>query len=147
MEPIFDALLAYKNNKVYTEITNLIVPKVGDNIKDLKKLCKWIVDNLGPETPLHLLQFFPTFKMSGLSRTPEETMEKAYKTAKGEGLKYVFLGNVHGHKYENTYCPNCGQLLIERTIMGASKFNLENGMRCPKCKEKIPVFGRKWIPI
>jgi pyruvate formate lyase activating enzyme len=146
VEPIFDALLAYKRNKVYTEITDLIVPEVGDKTEDLRKLCKWIVDNLGPETPFHLLQFFPTFKVLNLSRTPVETMEKAFKTAKQEGLKYVFLGNIHGHKYENTYCSKCGSLLIERTIMGVSKFNLKNDMKCPKCNEKIPVFGKKWIP-
>jgi pyruvate formate lyase activating enzyme len=146
VEPIFDALIAYKKNNVYIEITNLVVPEVGDKIKDLRKLCKWIVNNLGPETPLHLLQFFPTFKVLNLPRTPIETMEKSYKVAKEEGLKYVFLGNVHGHKYENTYCPKCENLLIERTIMGVSKFNLKNGMICPKCKERIPVFGKKWIP-
>ena len=146
VEPIFDSLLAYKKNNVYTEITDLIVPEVGDNNDDLKKLCKWVVDNLGSKTPFHLLQFFPTFKLLNLPRTPTETMEKAYKTAKDEGLEYVYLGNVHGHKYENTYCPKCGELLIERTIMGVSKFNLKNNENCPKCNEKIPVFGKKWIP-
>ncbi|MFH1473277.1 MAG: AmmeMemoRadiSam system radical SAM enzyme [Candidatus Aenigmatarchaeota archaeon] len=145
VEPIFDALLAYKRNKVYTEITNMIVPNFGESIEDLRKLCKWIVDNLGPETPFHLIQFFPTFKMSGLPRTPVETMEKAYNTAKDEGLKHVFLGNVHGHKYENTYCSNCGNLLIERTIMGVVKYALKDDSKCPKCSEKIPVFGKKWM--
>jgi pyruvate formate lyase activating enzyme len=145
VEPIFDALLSYKKNKIYTEITNLIVPKFGDNLKDLKKICKWIIDNLGPETPFHLIQFFPTYKLTDLPRTPLETMEKAYGIAKDEGLKYVFLGNVHGHKYENTYCPNCGNLIIERTIMGLVKFNLKKDFKCPKCGDKIPVFGKKWV--
>ncbi len=146
VEPIFDALLAYKRSKVYTEVTNMIVPKYGDDEKNLRKVCRWIVDNLGPETPFHLLQFFPTFKLLDLPRTPLETMEKAYKAAKEEGLKYVFLGNVHGHKYESTYCPNCGNSVIERTIMGVVKYNLKNDMKCPKCGEKIPIFGRKWVP-
>jgi pyruvate formate lyase activating enzyme len=146
VEPIFNALSAYKRNKVYIEITNLIVPEVGDDIEDLRKLCKWIVKNMGPETPLHLLQFFPTFKVLNLPRTPVETMEKSYKVAKEEGLRYVFLGNVHGHKYENTTCPKCGNILIERTIMGVIKNRLRKELRCPKCNEKIPIFGKKWIP-
>jgi pyruvate formate lyase activating enzyme len=146
VEPIFDALLAYKKNKVYTEITNMIVPKFGDDEKKLRKVCRWIVDNLGPETPLHLLQFYPTFKVLNLPRTPVETMEKAYDVAKKEGLKYVFLGNVHGHKYENTYCSKCGNLVVERTIMGVVKTDMKDGYKCNNCGTQIPVFGRKWVP-
>ncbi|MEM5872449.1 MAG: AmmeMemoRadiSam system radical SAM enzyme [Candidatus Aenigmatarchaeota archaeon] len=146
VEPMFDALLAYKQNKVYIEITNLIIPKIGDNLQDLKKLCKWIVDNLGSETPFHILQFFPTYKLLDLPRTPLETLEKAYDVAKKEGLKYVYVGNVFGHKYENTYCPKCKNVLIERTILGVTNFFLKKDLRCPNCKTKIPIFGEKWIP-
>jgi pyruvate formate lyase activating enzyme len=145
VEPIFDALLAYKKNKVYVEITDLLIPKVGDNLDDFKKLCKWVVDNLGDETPLHILQFFPTFKMLDLPRTPLTTLEKAYDIAKKEGLKYVYLGNV-SHRKENTYCPNCGTLAIERTILGVNKFSLKKDLKCLKCGNKIPIFGSKWIP-
>ena len=145
VEPIYDALLAYKENKVYTEITDLIIPKVGDNLEDVRKLCKWIVEKLGVETPFHILQFFPTYKLLDLPRTPLETLEKAYDIAKKEGLKYVYLGNV-SHKTENTYCPNCGNLVIERTILGVKNFLLKKDLKCPKCGEKIPIFGTKWIP-
>jgi len=146
VEPIFNALLAYKENKVYTEITDLIVPKIGDNLDDLKKLCKWIVENLGEQTPFHALQFFPTHKILDLPRTPTETLEKAYRIAKNQGLRYAYIGNVHGHKYENTYCQNCGELVIERTIMGVKKFLLKKDLKCPKCGKKIPIYGVKWIP-
>ena len=146
VEPVFDALLAYKKNRVYLEITNLIVPKIGDNVEDLKKLCKWIVENLGPETPFHVLQFFPTHKLIDLPRTPIETLEKAYMTAKDVGLEYVYLGNVQGHRYENTYCPKSGELVIERSIAGVNKFLLKRDLKCPKSEEKIPIFGKKWVP-
>lgn len=145
VEPIFDALLAYKENKVYIEITDLIIPKVGDNLEDVRKLCKWIVENLGVETPFHILQFFPTYKLLDLPRTPLETLEKTYDIAKKEGLKYVYLGNV-SHKTENTYCANCGELVIERTILGVTSFLLKKDLKCPKCGEKIPIYGTKWIP-
>jgi len=146
VEPIFNALLAYKENKVYIEITDLIIPKYGDNMEDVKKLCRWVIDNLGEETPFHFIQFFPTYKILNLPRTPIETMEKAYEVAKKEGLKYVYLGNIHNHKLENSFCPNCGTLVIERTIMGVTKFLLKRDLKCPKCGEKIPIFGFKWIP-
>jgi len=146
IEPIFDALLAYKSNKVYIEITDLLIPKIGDNLEDVKKLCKWIVDNLGEETPFHVLQFFPTYKLLNMPRTPVEILEKAYDVAKKAGLKYVYVGNVNSHRLENTYCPNCGELVIERTIFGITKFLLKKDLKCPKCGEKIPIFGVKWIP-
>jgi pyruvate formate lyase activating enzyme len=146
VDPIFDALLAYKENKVYVEITDLIVPKIGDNMEDVKKLCRWVIDNLGPEIPFHFIQFFPTFKLLDIPRTPIETMEKAYETAKKEGLKYVYLGNIQGHKLENTYCSKCGNIVIERTIMGVTKFLLKRDLKCQKCGNKIPIFGVKWVP-
>lgn len=145
VEPIFEALLAYKENHVYTEVTDLIIPNVGDDLEDVKKLCRWIVDNLGDEVPFHILQFFPTFKMMEVPRTPLETLEKAYGIAKNEGLKYVYLGNVR-HKTENTYCPNCNNLIIERTILGVEKFLLKKDLKCPNCGQKIPIYGAKWIP-
>jgi len=145
VQPIFDALLAYKGNKVYIEVTDLLIPKIGDNLEDFKKLCKWIVDNLGNETPFHILQFFPTHELSDLPRTPLETLEKAYGIAKKEGMRYVYLGNV-SHKTESTYCPSCGNLVIERTIMGVTGFFLKKDLKCPRCGNKIPIHGTKWIP-
>ena len=73
-------------------------------------------------------------------------MEKAYDIAKKEGLKYVYLGNVHNHKYENTYCHNCGTLLIERSILGVKRMIIGKDLKCPKCKECIPVKGSRWVP-
>lgn len=146
VQPIYDALLSYKKNNVFIEITNLLVPKTGDNMEQLKKVCKWVVENLGDDIPFHLLQFFPTYKINDLPRTPVKTLERAYKIAKGEGLKYVFIGNVHEHEWENTYCPKCQKLLVERTIMGIKEFNLKKDMKCFNCGEKIPIFGERWVP-
>jgi pyruvate formate lyase activating enzyme len=146
VEPIYQSLLEYKKNKVYTEITNLLVPKSGDDMKDFKKLCKWIVDNLGVMTPFHILQFFPTFNASTESRTDVKAMEKAYDIAKEEGMKYVYLGNVSGHRLENTFCHNCGELLIERSIRGIKKMHLKEDLRCPNCSVCVPLAGKKWVP-
>jgi pyruvate formate lyase activating enzyme len=146
VQPIYDALLAYKENKVFIEITNLLVPEHGDNMEQLKKVSKWIVENLGDKVPFHILQFFPTYKILDIPRTPLKTMEKAYKIAKKEGLKYIFIGNVHEHEWENTYCHKCRNLLVERTISGVKEFKLKKDSKCPKCGEEIPVSGIKWIP-
>ena len=69
-------------------------------------------------------------------------MEEAYKTAKEEGLNYVYLGNVPGHPYENTYCPNCNELLIKRFSFEIVKWNLTKDMRCPSCGQSIPIKGK-----
>lgn len=142
---IYDALLEYKRNKVHIEITDLIIPQYS-NENDVRKLVKWIVDNLGNEVPLHFLQFFPSYKMMNMERTPIPLLEKAYEIAKKEGMKYVYLGNTPGHKLESTYCPGCGELLIERFNIYVSKFLLRKDCKCPKCGEKIPVAGKEWVP-
>ncbi len=136
-EKIFDTVLEYKRNKVWIEITNLIVTKYGENEKDVRKFCRWVCENLGELTPVHFLRYFPSYKLS-LPPTPLKFLEKCYEIAKEEGLKYVYLGNVPG-KYENTYCHECGELLIRREGF----FSVENFMKnscCPKCGAKIPII-------
>ncbi|MGB9895936.1 MAG: AmmeMemoRadiSam system radical SAM enzyme, partial [Thermoproteota archaeon] len=141
VDHIFEGLLALKEKKVHTEITNLVVPKEGDSLEDLKTLVKWVVNNLGPDVPFHVLRFFPNYLMNDVPPTPVETIEKSIKLAKDLGLRYVYAGNLPGHRSENTYCPNCGALLIERNGFFVTKVNLTQDNRCPKCGEKIPIVG------
>lgn len=141
-QPIFDALLEMKRRKIHIEITDLVFPKYGDSIEKAKKLVKWIVDNLGPETPLHFIQFFPSYKILDLPRTPIETLEKHAKIAKEEGLKFVYIGNVPGHPLENTYCPNCGKAVIKRYSIYVLEWNLDDKNRCKYCKTKISITGK-----
>ena len=138
VQPIYDALLAYKKNKVFIEVTNLLVPQHGESMVDLKKLCRWMVDNLGPETPFHLIRFFPSYKLQ-LPSPDIKLLEKAYEIAKKEGLKYVYIGNAAGHKYESTYCPSCNKLLIERHGMMLKKNHLTKQSACPDCGTKVPI--------
>ncbi|MFQ6009692.1 MAG: AmmeMemoRadiSam system radical SAM enzyme [Candidatus Aenigmatarchaeota archaeon] len=140
-QPIYDAMLAYKKNKIFIEITNLIMPESKEEY--IKKISRWIVENLGPDTPFHLIQFFPSYKMRAPT-TSVSLLEKAYRAAKEQGLNYVYLGNVPGSKYESTYCPKCGQEVIGRYGPRMTEFLLKD-MKCP-CGEKIPVAGEKWIP-
>ncbi|MGC8662199.1 MAG: AmmeMemoRadiSam system radical SAM enzyme [Candidatus Micrarchaeia archaeon] len=138
-DPIFETLKILKEKKVFIEITDLIIPKVGDSLQDAKKLVLWIRDNLGPDTPMHFLRFYPEFKMQNIPETPIETLVEHHNMAKEAGMNYVYIGNVPGHEFENTYCPNCGALLIKRFSFDIVEYNITKELRCPDCGEKINI--------
>jgi len=142
-EPIFRALKEYKRQGVFVEVTDLIVPRIGDSMGKVEELVEWIIENLGEETPLHFLRFFPAYMIENLPPTPIETLEEAYRKAKDRGMKYVYLGNV-GDERNNTYCPECGELLIERRGMQTLNNKIKDG-KCPICGAKINIAGKRWI--
>lgn len=144
-KPIFKALKEYKKNNVHIEITNLLVPKKGDSMEKVKELVSWIKDNLGVDTPVHFIRFHPNYLVNDIPPTPVSTLEKAIKIAEALGMKYCYIGNVPGHPKNNTYCPKCGKLLIERRGMSTTSYRIKNG-KCPDCGGKINVKGEKWIP-
>lgn len=141
-DPIFRALKEYKRQGVFIEITDLIVPKLGDSMEKVEELVEWVIDNLGKETPIHFLKFFPAYLVMDLPPTPIGTLEKAYELAKEKEMKYVYLGNVEDSR-NNTYCPECGELLIERRGMQTVENKIEDG-RCPVCGAKINISGQRW---
>lgn len=140
-EPILISVLEMKKAGLWIEITNLVVPGVGDKVEDVKKLASWIVENLGDETPFHLLRFHPDYMLQEIPPTPVETLEKLAKISMGEGLKHVYIGNVWGHSLENTYCPKCGSLVVERKGFFISKWRLKEGFVCPECGYKLNFQG------
>ncbi|MFB3889784.1 MAG: AmmeMemoRadiSam system radical SAM enzyme [Candidatus Bathyarchaeia archaeon] len=140
--PIYESLKELKVNGVHVEITNLVIPKIGDDMGKIRDMATWIVNYLGRDTPFHLLRFHPDYKMTTVPATPLETLEKAYMTAKDAGLNYAYLGNVPGHPAENTYCPNCNEVVIKRYSFEIVKWNLTKDMRCPVCGQGIPIKGK-----
>ncbi len=136
LQPVLDTLMTLKENKVWLEITNLIIPGYTDNLYMIDEMCKWLVNNGFEETPLHFSKFFPVYKLSDIEPTPDKIVEKAIDIAYKNGLKYVYAGNIRGNKYENTYCPQCGEILIDRYGFSAKEKNIQNG-KCKICKEKI----------
>ncbi|MGC8975090.1 MAG: AmmeMemoRadiSam system radical SAM enzyme [Thermoprotei archaeon] len=140
-EPIYESINYMRKKGVFIEVTNLIIPKYGDSVEDLKKLVKRLIETVGDEVPFHLLRFYPHYKMSYLPETPVKTLEKLAEVAKSEGLKYVYIGNVPGHPLENTYCPNCGELLIRRYGFYIAEWRLTNSNKCPKCGYSVNVVG------
>jgi pyruvate formate lyase activating enzyme len=137
LQPVQEAILTMKKMGVWVEITNLIVPTWNDKPEDIQRLCRWIKDNCGPDTPIHFSRFWPMHKLANLPPTPESTMTRAWDIAKKTGLHYVYVGNIPGHLGNNTYCPQCGDLLIKRQGYLILQFNLDDG-HCRKCQAKIP---------
>jgi pyruvate formate lyase activating enzyme len=140
-EPIKQTLVELKKKGVHIEITDLIVPNVGDDEEKFRQLVAWILENLGDEVPLHILRFYPHYKMIDYPPTDVSTLEDMASIAKEAGLKYVYIGNVWGHPLENTYCPKCGTKVIERKGFFITKWNLTEDNRCPVCGTKINIKG------
>lgn len=142
-QPIFDTLREMRDKtSIHIEITDLIVPQVGDDLESARKLCRFVYDELGPDTPVHFLRFHPDYKMMNLPQTPVITLEKHYEIAKEEGIKYAYVGNVPGHRYEHTYCPECKNIVIGRFGYTITKWNLDENNCCNSCGYPIPVIGK-----
>jgi pyruvate formate lyase activating enzyme len=136
LKPVQDALIIAKASGVLVEVTNLIIPTLNDKPEQIRDLCRWLKVNLGGETPLHFSRFFPRYKMRHLPPTSAETLDVAREIAMEEGLQYVYIGNILSKEGQNTYCPECKKLLIERTGYTILQ-NLIRAGRCPDCKKEI----------
>lgn len=138
--PIFESLKEMHRKGVFIEITDLIIPlDIGSDLNDLKRLVRWIIENLGPEIPFHVLRFHPDYKLLNVPSTPIKTLEKHAQIALKEGLHYVYIGNVWGHALENTYCPSCKHKVIDRIGFQVRYIDLK-GNNCPVCGAKINVI-------
>jgi len=142
VEPIYESLKEMKREEIHIEITNLVVPKKGDSIERIQELAVWIRDALGKDVPFHLLRFHPDYQLTTIPSTSIKTLEKTHAALKEAGLNYVYIGNLPGHPYENTYCPNCNELLIKRFSFEITKWNLTKDMHCPACAQQIPIKGK-----
>ncbi len=136
LQPVLDTLTTLAEEGVWFEVTNLVVPTYTDDMAMIRKMCKWLYKNIGPDYPLHFSRFQPLYKLTHLPATPVNTLNKARKIALEEGLHYVYIGNVPGTKAQNTYCPKCGKLIIERKGYFVLQNNLD-GDKCKSCSEKI----------
>jgi len=141
-DPIFQTLLEMRDKTdVHIEITDLVVPEIGDDLVSAKKLCAWIYDNLGPDTPIHFLRFHPDYKLMHLPSTPIKTLEKHHAVAKQAGLNYAYIGNVPGHPLEHTYCSGCGTIVVDRSGFDINGWHLDDQNRCKSCGNAIPIVG------
>ena len=125
----------------WVELTTLVIPDVNDDEECLRGIAKRIHDEVGDDTPWHISAYYPCYKFTR-PPTPVKTLEKAWDIGKGEGLKFVYTGNVPGHEHESTFCPGCNEKLIERFGFDVLSFKITKENRCFKCGEKIPIAGK-----
>ena len=134
LKPVLDTLIFIKKQTdTWLEITNLVIPNKNDSADEIEKMCSWIVSELGKDVPLHFSAFHPSFKMMNHPPTPKKTLENAREIALSKGLRYVYLGNVYDEKGENTYCHNCGDVVISRKNYQIINYKLDAGSKCKEC--------------
>ena len=143
LEPVLQTCERAKELGIHLEVTYLVIPDYNDSIDEIKQFCGWVVEKLDKDTPLHFSRFHPDHKMKNVPMTPIETLLKAYNIAKEVGVLYPYLGNVPHGEYENTVCPNCGSLCIERYGYSISLTGVKDG-KCVKCSTDIPIVVDKY---
>lgn len=140
LAPVLESTKLAKELGMHVETITLVIPTKNDSNDEITRIVKWVHDNVGEDTPMHFTRFHPMYRMNELYPTPVGTIEMAYDIAKNEGMRFVYVGNVGGHKYENTYCPKCNAMLIDRAGSRVISVKIKDG-KCPDCGEKIPIVG------
>lgn len=136
LEPVLRSLTILKEEGVHLELTTLLVPGRNDDPETLREMCRWVHDNLGATVPLHFSRFHPQHRLKNLPPTPVERLEAARDIALGEGLEFVYIGNVPGHEGNSTYCPECSAELIHRIGYSVDVLGVVDG-RCSECGAAI----------
>jgi pyruvate formate lyase activating enzyme len=156
LAPVLDTLVYLKRETaVWLEITTLLIPGENDSDAELDAMTRWIHEALGPDVPLHFSAFHPDWKMTDRPPTPPATLTRARERAMQNGLRYVYTGNVHDRAGGSTWCPRCGELLIERDWYELGRWGLGPDGRCAGCGEKVPgvfearpgTWGAKRLPV
>jgi len=131
-----------------------LIPGDNDSDDEVDRASDWFMENLGPDVPWHFTAFHPDFKMLDTPHTPAATLTRAREIARSKGLHYVYTGNVHDTDGGSTWCPGCGELLIERDWYELGEWNLENG-KCRSCgyaiagrfEEQPGDWGARRLPV
>lgn len=139
LQPVLDTIKLMKELGVWVEVTTLIIPRYNDSDDFLKRAAEFI-RSIDPSIPWHVTQFYPAYKLTDQPRTPISTLRRARGIGLKAGLKHVYEGNVPGEGGENTYCPSCGELLIERFGFTLTKVNMKNST-CQRCGTHIDGIG------
>jgi len=132
LQPVLDATTLARELGLHIEIVNLVIPGMNDSPGETGALIRWIINNVGPDTPVHFTRYHPMYHMKEPGPTPVALLERIYRQAREHGLNFPYLGNVSGHRSESTSCPVCGALLIERQGFASIIRNL-SGHSCTSC--------------
>lgn len=137
LAPVLRTLRRLREEDVAIEITYPVIPSLNDDMEQIRAMCRWIVEQLGADTPVHFARFYPLYKLANLPPTPVRTLDRARDTARREGLRFVYVARVTGHEGENTFCPGCGKTVIERLGFVIENVHIEKG-KCARCGHPVP---------
>jgi pyruvate formate lyase activating enzyme len=138
LDPVLDTLRWLRQEtSVWTEITTLLIPGLNDGDEEIARECDWILENLGPDVPLHFTAFHPDFRMTDRPRTPPATLVRARALARKKGVRHCYVGNVHDTEGQTTWCAGCGAAVIERDWHAIRRYRLD-GDRCLDCGTAVP---------
>jgi pyruvate formate lyase activating enzyme len=137
LRPVLDTILEIHRRKIWLELVYLVVPTLNDETVGIRNMARWIAGNLGPDVPIHFSRFYPQYRLENLPPTPVAALDAAYEACRGEGLRYVYVGNVPGHRGESTYCPNCSRKIVARSGYRIESVDIRNGA-CRFCEHPIP---------
>jgi len=140
LSEVLDSIIEHRKQGIWLELTTLIIPGLNDSDADLQGIAAFIVANLGIDTPWHVSQFYPTYKLTDRPRTPPATLRRARDIGLAAGLRYVYEGNIPGEGGENTCCPSCSSVLIKRYGYAIETVRISNGA-CPECGAAIAGIG------
>lgn len=138
LAPVIRTCELAKEQGVHLELTYLVIPGLNDDAAEIKGFCDWVNGKLGSDTPVHFSRFHPDYQMKEVQATPFSTLLRCQRVAKDAHLQYVYLGNLAHGEYDNTFCPSCHALLIERFGFSARLRGLSKG-RCSDCHATIPL--------
>jgi len=139
LQPVLDTMKLMKRLGIWLEVTTLVIPGINDDDVELKDAANFVAEELGVDTPWHISRFFPAYKMTDVSPTPVETLNRAREIGLEAGLRYVYVGNVPGEA--NTECHKCGQVLIRRFGYRILENRVQPNGRCPNCGTPVAGVG------
>jgi pyruvate formate lyase activating enzyme len=138
LEAVKDTLRYLRHETdVWFEITNLLIPGLNDSDEELHAMTSWIVEDLGPDVPVHFTAFHPDFKMTDRPSTPPETLTRARRIARSHGVRFAYTGNVHDAGGASTYCPECDTVLVERDWYALGAYRLSDDGHCRHCGTRV----------
>ena len=139
LAPVLDTLIYIsQETDVWLEVTTLLIPGHNDSHSEIERMSRWIVDNLGPNVPLHFSAFHPDYKMQTVPATPLQTLREARQIARANGINFVYTGNVHDREGDTTECANCGAVLIERDWYRLLRYEVNEAGCCGQCGKPLP---------
>jgi pyruvate formate lyase activating enzyme len=156
LQPVLETLVYLKRETaVWFEITNLMIPGENDSPQETREMCEWVVENLGPDVPLHFTAFHPDWKMMDKPPTPPATLQRARRIALEVGIRYAYTGNIRDEEGGSTYCHTCGARLVGRDWYELTDWNLDAQGRCASCGticagvfEEVPGrWGARRLPV